>query len=213
MHRSGTPDGSSGSLRQAQEPNLALLHELRHRADCLFNRCIGVHTVLVIEVDDIHTEASEARFAALPDVIGFPIDTKEAAVLAAHIAKFSCQNDLLAFAFDRSAYQLLIGAETVDVGCVEKIDAQLECPVNCRDGFLIIAAGIKVRHAHAAQAKGRNRKAIQFALLHSVIPLAVPRLAGSIGKHVLREPFTLLLRVWLEPSLLPQNPVSDHSLA
>jgi hypothetical protein len=32
-------------------------------------------------------------------------------------------------------------------------------------------------------------------LLHNVIPFAVPRLAGSIGKHVLREPFTLFIKL------------------
>src|SRR3954471_8247966 len=87
MHLGRPPDGLSASLGEPEVADLALLHELGHRADRLLDRRLGVDAVLVVEVDRVDAEALERRLARLAHVVGIAADAQELAVLPADVAE------------------------------------------------------------------------------------------------------------------------------
>ena len=62
-------DGRGRRLAQAEVTHLPLPHQLRHRADGLFNGDLGIDTVLVIDVDVINPQPSERAVAGLAHVL------------------------------------------------------------------------------------------------------------------------------------------------
>src|SRR5688500_20130780 len=48
-------------------------------------------------------------------------------------------------------FRSFVGVRTIHVGRVEECDAQIQRPVNRPDRFLIIAARVKLGHAHAPE--------------------------------------------------------------
>ena len=96
--------------------------------------------MLVVEVDRVDAEPLEARLAAATHVGGAAVDADEGAIAAAHIAELGCEDDLLAAVADRAADKLLVLAHAVDVGGVEKIDAELDGPMDGGDRFRLVCA-------------------------------------------------------------------------
>ncbi len=66
---------------------------------------------------------------------------------------------MVAFALDGSSYQFFVGVRTVNVGGIEKVDAEFQGAVDGGHGFVVVASAVKLRHAHTAQAHGGNGKA------------------------------------------------------
>src|SRR5260370_37297904 len=75
----GAPDALRPGLAQPQMPDLTLFDEPGHRADGVLDRHCRIDPVLVIEIDDIDTEALEARVARLCNIGGAPVDSAGAA--------------------------------------------------------------------------------------------------------------------------------------
>jgi hypothetical protein len=57
MNLVGAGDGFQVCLRQADIANFSRLHELSHGTDRFLDRCFGVHTMLIVEIDVICPEA------------------------------------------------------------------------------------------------------------------------------------------------------------
>jgi hypothetical protein len=55
-------------VRQAQPQHEALGHQTGHGLDGVLNRDVVAAVVEVVEVDDVHAQATQAAFARLPDV-------------------------------------------------------------------------------------------------------------------------------------------------
>jgi len=66
----GAADCGWRGLRQAEVAHLADQHQLSHRANRLLNGHVGIHVVLVVEVDVPDTESLQARVTAFADVLG-----------------------------------------------------------------------------------------------------------------------------------------------
>ena len=73
MNFGGPADSVRGGFGQTQEAHFPLLHELRHTPDCLLDRNIGVHTVLIKQVDRVDAEPLERAFARPPGIFGAAI--------------------------------------------------------------------------------------------------------------------------------------------
>ena len=67
-------DGRGRRLAQPEVTHLPLPHQLRHRADGLFNGDLWIDAVLVIEVDVINPQPSERAVAGLADVLRPAVD-------------------------------------------------------------------------------------------------------------------------------------------
>ncbi len=96
------------------------MHELRHRADGVLDRSVGVDAVLVVEVDVIDSEALERALGGFAHVGGAAVDRAVDEVVFAEQpdAELGRQEDLIAARGDGAAHELLVGEGSVHVGCV-----------------------------------------------------------------------------------------------
>src|SRR5258708_25853890 len=125
--------------------------------------------MLIVEIDKLDSKAAQARLAALPDVLGLPVDAAIAPVLAADLAELGGEDHLVAPSSDGASDQLLVPAHAIYIGRVEKGDAQLERPLDRRHRLVFVAPAIEVRHAHAAQPHRRHFEAgAKCSLFHSL---------------------------------------------
>jgi hypothetical protein len=100
-------------------------------------------------------------------------DPRPRVVRLASDAELGRDDHLIAPALDGFAHQLLIGERPIDVGGIEKIDAELDCAVDGRNRLTVVAGAIKLRHAHATEADDGDLEPCtsQFARsLHFVNP-------------------------------------------
>src|SRR5205085_9451956 len=56
----------------------------------------------------------------------------------------------------RAADEFVVRGRPVQVGGVQKVDAEVERPSDGRDGLRVVALAVELRHPHAAEADGRN---------------------------------------------------------
>src|SRR5690348_10069503 len=122
----GLADGLRGSLAEAEEADFTLLLEPHHFADRLLDRHIGVHAVLVIEVDDLDPESLQARHASTAHVGGIAFHAEELTLLAANVTELSGEKHFVATLADGAADQLLVPADAVHVGRVEEGHSAIE---------------------------------------------------------------------------------------
>jgi hypothetical protein len=172
MHLVRAPDRLGRSLRQAQVANLALIDQLRHRADGLLDRDLRVDAVLVVEVDRLDSEPLERRVARRVHVLGVPAYSQPLAVLAAGVPELRRQHHLVATAGDRAAHQDLVREGPVHVGGVKEVDPQFERAVDRGGRLLVVGLAVELGHAHAAEPLHRDLEPLgaELARLHHVPP-------------------------------------------
>ena len=69
-------------------------------------------------------------------------------------------HDSIGLGEDGPTHQPLIGEGPIHVRGVQKVDAQVQRPVNGRDRLLVVLAGIELRHSHAPQTEGRHGESL-----------------------------------------------------
>src|SRR5205823_5300230 len=141
---------------EAEVANLSLVLEPRHFADRIFDRHVGIDAVLIIEIDRVDPEPLEARVAGGADIFGVAAHAEELAIRPTHIGELGGEEDLVAAAADRSADQLLVLERPVHVGGVEEGNALVERVMDGRNRLLVVAASVKLAHAHAAETDRGN---------------------------------------------------------
>ena len=150
LHRATKSVGAG--FGEAEVTDFAFVNEFGHGSDGVFDGRVGVDAVLIVKVDGLDAEAAQAGFAGLPDVIGLAADTTDVGILGiADDAEFCGESDIVTAALDGASDEFFIFVRTVDVGGIEKEDAEIEGAVDRGDGFGVIAGTIKFRHAHAAE--------------------------------------------------------------
>jgi hypothetical protein len=130
--------------------------------------------VLVIEIDGLHSEPTQARLCGALHVGRTAIDSVTLAVGPGsldHVAELGGKDDLVALTLDRSAHQLLVASGAVDVGGIQEVDAQLEGTVDGRDRGGIIGRAVHRAHAHAAKSNGGDiaSRVAQIPCLHRLL--------------------------------------------
>ncbi len=125
LHVVRAADRCGAGLRQSQVAHLAFFDQTAHGTDGLFDRNLGVDTVLIVEVDMIDPQALKRSVAGAAYVVGFSADALETLVVTPHDPEFRRDHPVVPTIFDRSANQPLVLERTVHVGCVEEVEAQL----------------------------------------------------------------------------------------
>ncbi len=140
---------------EAQIPGLSLFDQLSHGADGLFDRNLGVDTMLVVEVDLFQAEPLKTGVAGFEHILGAPVDVR-VAVGIPHVAEFRRDDVVVAAALDGPAQEFLVLAEAVEVGGIEEVDSDVGSMMQGGDALLFASGRIKPRHDHAAEANRRN---------------------------------------------------------
>src|SRR5579871_6792570 len=206
MHGVGAADRVGGGLGEAEEPHLALLHELGHGADGLLDGDVRVHAVLVVEVDVLDPEPLQGGVACLAHVLGVAADAQPLATLAANVAELGGQHHVVAAAAYRPADQALVGERAVHVGRIEERDPELECPVDRGDRLLVVGLAVELGHAHATEALHRHLASLatESARLHhsctTIFPRFSPRSRPINASGAWSRPSTTVSRCWIRPS-------------
>jgi hypothetical protein len=149
-------------LGHADRPRLAGGDDLGHRAPGLLHRHLLVDAVQLVQVDVVDAEAAQRAVDALAHVSrGAVAADRERRGVLDDEADLRGQHRLLAAAGERAAHDLLVGERPVHVRRVDQRHAELECPVDDRDGAVVVAlrAGVGPGHAHAAEADGAGLQA------------------------------------------------------
>src|SRR5262249_25556597 len=116
--------------------------------------------MLIVEIDALDLQPSQTSFARLPNVIRFAVDAAKSRVAGiAQNPKLGCNHDLLAMSLERTADELLICVRTVNIGGVEKSDAEVDSAMHRGQRFLVIAVAVEIRHSHATETDCRGIRA------------------------------------------------------
>src|ERR1022692_4020265 len=137
--------------------------------------------MLIVKINNVDLEAAQTSFAGFPHVIGFSANpAKFRFVRFAQNSELRRDDHFFAMTFYPAAEQLLVCVRPVHVRGIEKRDAELDCAMDCRDRFIIVASAVKIGHAHATESDGRNYRsaASEFALFH--IKFGQPRCAARL---------------------------------
>src|SRR3984893_1028678 len=125
--------------------------------------------MLIIKIDNIDIEPAQTSFACPFHIIRFAVETPELRLYRiAQDAELGCDHDLFAMPLQCAPDQLLVCVRAVDVGGVKESDPELKRAMNCSERFLIIAAAVKIGHAHATEPDGGDDRAAasEFSLFH-----------------------------------------------
>ena len=132
-------------------------NQLRHRANRFFDRCLGIDAMLVVEVDMIDTKSAQRGVAGGADMFGLSAHREERGVfLLPNNGKLCREEYLVASPANRATNELLVRADAVHVGGVEKVDTQVERAEDRGGGFRIVAGAVEIAHAHTAKSHARN---------------------------------------------------------
>lgn len=97
MDLAGAAEGGGGDLREAEVGDLALVLELDHGADGVFDRGLAVDAVAVVQVDGGDAEAGEG-FGARGFHVGWVAADGVLAVLVGGVGEFGGEEDVGALA-------------------------------------------------------------------------------------------------------------------
>src|SRR5579872_1454309 len=153
MNFRGAPKSAWRGLRQSDKSNLSFFHELRHRANSFFDRSFRIDAVLIVKIDGIDAQPAQACLARPFHIIGFAAHSAHGWIGGiTDDAEFCSEKNPVALAFDRPPNQFFVLVWAVDIGGIEKIDAQIESAMNGGYRFVVVTAAVELRHAHATQA-------------------------------------------------------------
>ncbi len=154
MGRVRAANGLGRRLGQPEEAHLAGLHQLAHRPHRLLDRRLGVHAVLVEEVDVVEAEPPQRVVARFLHVLGPAVHAAVGGIAAADDPELGGEHDLVAPVGDRTAHQLLVGAAAVHRGGVEEAHPQLQRAMDSGDRLGVVALAVELGHPHAPQPLG-----------------------------------------------------------
>jgi len=162
------PDGFGLGFRDADVADLALLDEFLQRADRFLDLDLGVDAVEVVEIDIVHAQVPERPLDGLADISPRAVDPEPLAGIGHFRADLGRHQHLVALALEGLGQQHLVLERTVDLGRVEKRDAQLDGAGQRRKILLLVARAVEGAHPHAAEPFGADDETLvaQLYLLH-----------------------------------------------
>ncbi len=107
--------------------HLALIDQVFDRARHVFDRDVGIDSMLVQQIDRIDSEPSERGVNDLPDVLGATVQTALRAPIGVKIeTELGCEHDPPAEGSEGFSHKLFIRELTVGFGGIEECDSPLD---------------------------------------------------------------------------------------
>ncbi len=157
----GPSQGGRTHFREAQEADLARLHQLGHGVHGVLHGHLGILAVLVVEVDDLHNQPLQAGVAGAADMVGVAADASRRGVgRIADDAELGGDDHLVPHGRQGLAHQDFVDVGAVHIGGIEERDPAFHGVADGGRGFRVIAMAVEVRHAHAAETEGGYRKSL-----------------------------------------------------
>src|SRR5262249_34133661 len=111
----------------------------------------------IVEIDDVHAEALQARLTARLHAFGSPVHfTRRSAAGRRYQAELGRQDDLAAAIANRAANEDLVPAPAIAVGGVNQRHAEIERALQRARRLFVVAGPVALRHAHATETDRRN---------------------------------------------------------
>ena len=210
-------DGLRGRLGQAEVAHLPLRDQVLHRARHLLDRHVGVHAVLVEEINGVDPQPLERRLGDLLDVLGPAVQPGPAgsAVGVELEPELRGDHDLPAEGRKRLADELFVREGAVDLGGVEEGHAPFDRGPDHLDHLAAVRRrAVRKAHPHAAESHGRNLETAlaQFAPLHVCLRRIGERTSFR-GASVQAGSFQLPIRRATAGSVWEKNRLSALSSA
>ena len=156
-------------------PNLSLAHEIRHRADRVFDGRLGIDAVLVIEIDRLDPKPLQARLAGLANIRRRAVDPQGRPSGARTLPNLVAMTTASRRSRMARPTSSSLRPDTVHVGSVEEGDPEFDRAMQGGDRLSFVTSAIKIRHAHAAETDGGDFELSKSAVLHGGTPARVKR--------------------------------------
>src|SRR6185312_1957401 len=144
-------------------------HEVLHGSRDVLDGNVGVHPVLVVEIDDVDAEPPEGSVGGLPDVLGSAGQTGLASLVVEGEPELGRDDDPIANRGQRLPHELLVHERPVDLGRIEERDPTVHGGTDQIDHVLATARvrAIALAHPHTAQPdRGDHEIGPECALAH-----------------------------------------------
>ena len=161
MHLRGASNSAGRGFGQAQVPHLARLNQLRHGSYRFLNRDLWVDAMLIVQIDMVDAEPLKTGIAGRVHVFRRSVDTQQRTFGSAHVTELGCQHNFPAACFQDLCQQAFVGTHAVPISRIEEVDADIERGVEHAQISGFIGRSVELRHTHAAQANGRDFKALR----------------------------------------------------
>ena len=171
LNRVCTPNRFSARLRQTEVLHLALLDQLFDGPSDIFNRHIGIDTMLIEKIDCFDIEAFERCVRDLPDVFRPAVETIASAVRIDPKSKLGCNDYVIPERRKRFSHQFFVCERAIRFGSVKEGDPTLDGGTNDFDALLSLRRRpIVGAQPHASEAKGGHFQATvsEFAFSHNL---------------------------------------------
>ena len=116
--------------------------------------------MLVQKVDIICLQTAQRSLHNFPDVRGPTVRACDFAILNPE-AEFRGDDRPLSPALERPADEFFVAEGSVGFGGIEKIQPEVESPVDCGDGFGIVRNTVGLAHSHATQTQGGHFQSLR----------------------------------------------------
>ena len=156
-------------LRQSDVLDVSGLHHVGDGADRLLDRHRWIEPCGTINIDCLDAEPLQRVGEKTLHRGGAAINADKAHRGIAQRAELDADLQTVPIAArERFADQHLIVAHAVEIAGVEQGDTGIECGVDGGDALVAIGGPVEIRHAHAAEADGRDGWTCraEFALFH-----------------------------------------------
>ena len=139
-------------LRNSQITNFSLGNQFSHRCDRFFDRHSWVHTMQVVQIDDVCSQAAQGCLAVGSDATGMSVQLNS--IFTPDDAKFRCDAEIVArhrgggHGFTNKFF---IVALPVAHSRVEHRDTGVDSRVKSAQGLAVISRAVPLRKTHATK--------------------------------------------------------------
>src|SRR5262249_3942986 len=201
VHGMCAPDGLHSGFRKSEVLDLTFPNQILHRAGHIFNRDIGIDTMLIEQIDHVCPESFQRSLSNFFDVLWSTVYADLLAFGTDLESELGGDHHSLAHWSQCFADELFIREWAVNFSRVKERDASFHrCSQKRNHLLLILRWAIARAHSHAAKADRRDFEIAlaEFALVH------FPKSLRKAGTHELTSYFLIFTSYFLHHSELSE---------